>query len=220
MLERVIKITIIVFGTLIAVQNFGINVMSLIAGLGLGGLAFALAAKDTAANLFGSIMILSDNPFKVGDVIVADGTEGTVEAIGFRSTRVRTFYNSLITIPNANLANANIDNMGQRKMRRYRATLGLTYDTSPEKIEEFVNECREIIKNHRLTNNDNFNVAFYGYGDFSLNVLMNFFYDVKDWKDELDGRQEINLEILKMAKRIGVEFAFPTTTVHLEKPSS
>ena len=133
-------------GILIVLQNMGVNVFSLLAGLGLGGLAFALAAKDTAANLFGSIMILTDRPFKIGDWVKMDGVEGTVEEIGFRSTRVRTFYNSLITIPNATIANVQIDNLGVRQYRRTTATLGVTYDTSMEKMNQFVEGIRKIIE--------------------------------------------------------------------------
>ena len=131
LLTRSLRIFTVVFGALIVFQNLGVNVMSVLAGLGLGGLAFALAAKDACANLLGSLMILLDRPFSVGDWINVDGADGTVEAIGFRSTRIRTFYNSQITIPNAAVANANIDNYGKREWRRIVAKLGLTYDTPP-----------------------------------------------------------------------------------------
>ena len=133
LLQKALKIFVIIFGVLVMFQNLGVNVLSVLAGLGLGGLAFALAARDMCANLFGSIMIFLDRPFNIGDWVIVGNLEGTIEEIGFRSTRIRTFYNSQVTIPNSTLANANIDNMGKREYRRIKAFLGLTYDTPPEK---------------------------------------------------------------------------------------
>ncbi len=214
-LEKALKLTIVLLGILVVLQNMGVNVFSLLAGLGLGGLAFALAAKDTAANLFGSIMILIDRPFKIGDWVVMDGTEGTVEEIGFRSTRVRTFYNSLITVPNANVANVQIDNMGVRQYRRTSTTLGVTYDTSMERMNQFVEGIRKIITSNRISRKDYFHVYFSGYGDSSLNILVYFFLITNDWAEELKERENIYTEIYKLADEMGVEFAFPTRTLHV-----
>ena len=216
LIRKTLKVSVVVLGTLIAIQNLGVNVLSLLAGLGLGGLALAMAAKDTAANLFGSIMIILDKPFKVGDYIICGDVEGTVEEIGFRSTRVRTFYNSEISVPNAQMANDNIDNMGKRKYRRIRTTLGLTYDTPPEKVEAFIDGVKNIILENSYTWKDNFEVCFHNYGDFSLNILLNIFLEVPDWSQEMRERQNIFLGILKMAQDIGVEFAFPTQTLHVD----
>ena len=215
-LQRALHTFIIVFGVLIIVQNLGFNVMSVLAGLGLGGLAFALAAQDTCANLFGSIMILLDRPFQVGDWIVADGVEGSVESIGFRSTQVRTFYQSVISVPNSGLAKANIDNMGARKERRVKAFFGLTYDTPPEKIEAFMEGLKNIVKANKTTRKDYFQVAFTGYGDSSLQIMLYCFLDVPDWSTELLERQNIYLEILRLADHLGVDFAFPTQTLNVE----
>jgi len=216
LLNKTIKVCIVLFGALVTFQNLGINVMSLVAGLGIGGLAFALAAKDTVANFFGSLMIIFDQPFQVGDWIKVKSAEGTVEEIGFRSTRIRTFYNSLITIPNADLMNEVVDNMGQRKYRRILHYLGLKYDTEPEKIEEFIKGIKDIIKENPFTRKDYYHVVFHEYGPDSLVIMMYLFLEVPDWTEELLQKQNLFLEILKLSKKIKVEFAFPTQTLHVE----
>lgn len=215
-LNRALRVFIVIVGVLIAIQNMGINVMSLLAGLGIGGIAFALAARDTVANFFGSIMILFDSPFQVGDWIRVDNMEGTVEEIGFRSTRIRTFYNSQVSIPNSELMNASIDNMGRREYRRIHTKFGLTYDTSPEKMEAFLEGVKNIIKANPHTRKDYFHVVFSDWGADSLNVMLYAFLKVPDWSTELVERQNIYLEILRLAKEVGVEFAFPTQTLHVE----
>ncbi len=214
---RTLKLAIIIVGSLVIMQNMGINVLSLMAGLGLGGLAFALAAKDTAANFFGSLMILFDRPFEVGDWIIIDSVEGTVEDIGFRSTRVRTFYNSLVSVPNAQIVNANVDNMGKRAFRRVRMVLGLTYDTSPQKIEDFLKGIKNIIMNNTFARKEGFHVSFTDYGDSSLNILVYYFLKVPDWGEELIQKKNINIEILKLAENLNVSFAFPSRSIYLEK---
>lgn len=215
LIRKALKIFVVIFGVLVSLQNLNINVMSVLTGLGLGGLAFALAAKDTCANLFGSIMIFLDQPFQVGDWVIVGPLEGMVEEIGFRSTRIRTFYNSVISVPNSTIANANIDNMGRREFRRIKAFFGLTYDTPPEKIEAFLEGIKNIIKANPYTRKDYYHVVFYGYGDFSLNIMLYCFLRVPDWAAELVERQNLYLEILRLAKTIGVEFAFPTQSLHI-----
>jgi MscS family membrane protein len=217
LLHKTLKIFIIVFGFLVMIQNFGINVVSLLAGLGLGGLAFALAAQDTCANFFGSIMILTDKPFRVGDFIKVNSIEGVVEEVGFRSTKIRTFYSSLVTVPNAEMAKASVDNMGARKYRRTRFFLGLDYNTNPEKMMAFVNGVKQIIRSQPRTYKDDYDVAFDNYGDFSLNVLVNFFLDSPTGHDETEDKQKILLEIYQLADRLQVGFAFPTQTLHISQ---
>lgn len=210
------RVLIVIFGALLVIQNLGFNVMSLLAGLGLGGLAFALAAKDTAANFFGSLMILIDQPFRIGDWIKTSDVEGTVESIGFRSTRVRTFYNSLISVPNSTLATTNVDNLGLREYRRTVANLGITYDTPTDKIEAFLEGIKNILFAHPKVRKDYFHVVFSDFGDFSLNVMVYFFLRVDDWSEELVEKQNIYLQIMDLAAELGVEFAFPTQTLHVE----
>ena len=210
------KIFIGVAGVLMTLQNLGINVTSLVAGLGIGGLAFALAAKDTIANLFGFMTILIDRPFKVGEWIRLGNIEGVVENLGLRSTRIRTFYKSLLSVPNSVLANEKIDNMGRRMYRRTSTTLGLTYDTSPEKMEIFCKRTKEIIQSHPQTAKDAIHVFFNTYGTSSLNILVYFYHQVGSWEEELKARHDVFLSILKMAKEIEVHFAFPTQSLHIE----
>ncbi|MFM6927961.1 MAG: mechanosensitive ion channel family protein [Bdellovibrio sp.] len=212
--NKTLKILVVVLGILLVLQSFGLNVMSLMAGLGLGGLALALAAQDTAANLFGSVTILIDNPFKIGDWVKVKDMEGTVEEIGFRSTRVRTFYNSVITIPNAMMAKETIDNMGVRPFRRVRQVLGLTYETTPEKIDAFCDSVRYFIKQHQNINPDTVVVNFNGYADSQLNILVQFHLQVFSGPEELEQQQKIFLQILRIAAEMKVDFAYPTQTVY------
>jgi MscS family membrane protein len=216
LITRSSKVIIILVLPLFALQNLGVNVMSLVAGLGLGGLAFALAARDTAANLFGSLMILIDRPFKTGDYVVIDGQSGTVVEIGLRSTRIRTFYNSLISVPNAEVANKSIDNMGKREYRRVKTLIDLTYDTSPEKIEALLESIKEIIEAHPDTNKENYHVVFDGFGASALQILVYLFIKVEDWSRELVVKQNIYLDIIRAAHELEIEFAFPTTTLHID----
>ena len=214
--SRTIRAIIIILAPLVALQNLGVNIMSLMAGLGLGGLAFALAAKDTASNLFGSLMILIDQPFRQGDWILVSGAEGTVEEIGLRSTRIRTFYDSMVTVPNSDIASTCIDNMGQRKYRRIKTTLGLTYETSPEQIEAFLEAIKTIIEAHPNTRKDYYQVVFTEFGASSLEILLYFFIQVEDWSRELVVKQNIFLDIIRAANELRVNFAFPTTTLHID----
>lgn len=215
-LRRALKVAIVVMGVLITIQNLGVNVMSLVAGFGLGGLAFALAAKETAANLFGSLMILSDKPFRVGDDITFQGVEGTVEEIGLRSTKMRTYYNSQVSIPNGMMATDTVDNLGRRMFRRTKTMIGVTYDTTPEQLEAFLEGIKNIIRANEYSRKDGFHVVFTGFGDSSLDIMLYFFLKVPNFALELVQRQRIYMEILRLAQELDVEFAFPTTTLHVE----
>ena len=211
--KKILKILTTVVLVLIFLQNSGFNVTSLLASLGIGGIAIALAAKETLSNFFGGFTVIVDKPFSVGDWIVCNEVEGTVEDIGFRSTKVKTFYDSLLTIPNSVIANSIIDNLGKRQARRTRATLDITYDTSPEKIEAFVEGIKNIIKSNSCTRKDYYQCYFSDYGPHSLQILLNFFLRVKDWDSELLQKQNIFLEILRLAKELDLDFAFPTQTL-------
>jgi MscS family membrane protein len=154
MIRRALKIVVIAFGVLFVAQNLDIDITSLLAGLGIGGIAFALAAKDTVENLFGSFTVLIDRPFQIGDWVVIDDLEGTVEELGFRSTRIRTFYNSVITVPNARLVHTPVDNLGARRYRRLKSMISVQYDTPAERIEAFCEGIRELIRKHPYTRKD------------------------------------------------------------------
>ncbi|EGV16287.1 mechanosensitive ion channel family protein [Thiocapsa marina] len=197
-------------------QRIGLPAYSVITGLGVGGLAVALAARETLANLLGSLAIMLDRPFRIGDWIKMNDNEGTVEDIGFRSTRIRTFYDSLLSVPNSVTVNAAIDNMGERTYRRVTTKLNIRYDTGPERIEAFLEGIKEIIKANPATRKDYFHVVMHDFGPHGLDVLLYFFLQVPDWSAELVERQRVFLEIMRLADRLGVEFAFPTQTIEVE----
>jgi len=202
-------------GVLVCAETFDLKITGLLAGLGLGGMALAFASKDAIANLFGSVTVLLDRPFEVGDWIVAEGVEGTVETVGFRSTRIRTFYNSLITLPNSRLTTALVDNMGRRRYRRIKAMLGANCDTTPEQMEAFCEGIRELIRRHPYTRKDYYHVYFNQFSASSLDILLYCFVECPDWAVELRERQRLFVDILKLAQRLGVSFAYPTQTLHV-----
>lgn len=212
MATKFLKIIVLIFGVLITLQNFGVNVMSILAGLGLGGLALALAAQDTAANLFGSVTILLDRPFTIGQLIKVGDTEGFVEEIGFRSTRIRTLYKSLITIPNSVMAKEKIDNLGARPMNRIRNVFALTNDTAPEKITAFIKEVEALINAIKQVDPDSVLVTFQAMSDFSLQILANFFVRIPDAPTEYGIQQQFLLDVRKLAQKLEIQFAYPTTT--------
>lgn len=216
LVRTALKIFIVALGVIFILQNLDVDVGSLLAGLGLGGLAFALAARDTVANLFGAVTIFLDRPFQIGDWVVMAGVEGVIERVGFRSTRVRTFYNSLVAVPNSKVADAVIDNYGERLYRRTVTSLGVTYDTDPDQLQAFVEGIRAIIRANPYTRKDYYEVHFNDFGDNGLKVMVYFFFKVASWSEELRERHRIFLEILRLAKDLNVDFAFPTRTLHLE----
>ncbi|MBO6622205.1 MAG: mechanosensitive ion channel family protein [Balneola sp.] len=216
LIRKTLRFFVLLMGVILILQNNGYNVASLIAGLGIGGLAVALAARDTLANFFGSITIFVDKPFRIGDWIKVAGVEGTVEEVGFRSTRIRTFYNSLVSVPNSNISNNEVDNLGLREYRRLLTTLNLTYSTSPEQMEAFVEGIKAIVKSNPHFRQDFYEVHFNAFGAHSLDVMVYVFFKVPDWSTELQQKHNFFLEVLKLAKEVGVEFAFPTQTLHVD----
>lgn len=215
MARRALKILVIAFGVVFVASNLDIDVTSLLAGLGIGGIAFALAAKDTVENLFGSVTVLTDRPFQIGDWVKIGDQEGTVEEIGFRSTRIRTFYNSLITIPNALLVRSAVDNLGLRRYRRYSTKLGVQYDTPPDRLEAFCEGIRELVRRHPYTRKDYYMVYLNEFQDSSLGILLYVFFETPDWPTELRERHRLMLDIVRLAQALGVSFAFPTRTLHV-----
>lgn len=215
LLRKTAKLFIIALGIVYGAQNLNINIVPLLTGLGIGGLAFAFAAKDTIENLFGSVAVVLDRPFEVGDWVLVGDVEGTVEELGFRSTRIRTFYNSQVTIPNAVLVRATVDNYGRRRYRRWKTYLGVQYDTPPDKLLAFTEGIRELVRRHPYTRKDYYQVWCNDFADSSFNILLYVFHEVPDWSTELRERERLFIDIVRLADRLGVEFAFPTRTVHL-----
>ncbi len=216
LIPKTLKIFVTVAGFVFIANNLNLDVTGLLAGLGLGGLAFALAGKDLVQNLFGSITVLMDRTFTVGDWIVVGDVEGTVERIGFRSTRIRTFYNSLVTVPNSRFISASVDNMGERRYRRLSCKLSLTYDTPPDRIEAFCEGIRELVRQHPYMRKDYYQVYLNEFAASSLDVLLYVFWATPDWNTELRERHRLLLDILRLAKRLQVEFAFPTQTIYMK----
>lgn len=220
MLSKTSKVLVIAFGTILVAHSLTFDIGSILAGLGIGGVAVALAAKDTISNLFGSVTVIMDRPFLIGDYVSLDkGLEGIVEEVGFRSTRIRTPYQSLVSIPNNVLANMAIDNYGMRGSRRFRTFLQIEYNTPVEKIEEFCDRLRYLCKIHPLINSENAQAYVYDMTDKSINVLLSVFFKTTDGTVELEERHKLIIEILRLASDIGIRFVFPTNMMLLAPQS-
>lgn len=217
LMRKTLKAFVIIVGTLFILRDgLNLDIIPFLTGLSIGGVAIALAAQDTIKNFFGSVMIFIDKPFQVGDWITSGEIDGTVEEVGFRSTRIRTFRNSLMYVPNGKIADAILDNHGLRQYRRFYTTLTITYDTPPELVNEFVKGLREIVLAHPDTRKDMFHVYFNNLSSFSQDIMFYIFFEVPTWGEELRARHEILVQIVKLANSIGVRFAFPTQTLHME----
>ncbi|SMD43523.1 MscS family membrane protein [Aquiflexum balticum DSM 16537] len=217
LIRKTLKALVVIVGTLFVLkEGLEVDIVPFLTGLSIGGLAFALAAQDTIKNFFGSIMIFIDKPFQVGDWITSGDVDGTVEEVGFRSTRVRTFRNSVMYIPNGKIADATIDNHGLRQYRRFYTTLTVTYDTPPQLMEVFVEGLRKIVENHPDTRKDGYHIYFNNLSSYSQDIMFYIFFEVPNWAEELRCKHEILVSIVKLAKNLGVRFAFPTQTLHME----
>lgn len=214
---KTMKIFLVITAVLVVAQNMGYSVSGLIASLGIGGIAVAMAARDTIANVFGSIMILVDRPFSIGDWIKTSSFEGVVEEIGFRSTRIRTFDKTLVNVPNSMLANMVIDNIDARPKRRVKMRIGITYATSPAKMQEAIQGIEKILKYHIGVDQEFSLVKFDEFEDSSLSIFLYYFTQTTHWEEYLQVRQEVNMEIMSLLESLDLEFAFPTRTVHLEQ---
>ena len=214
-LKTFLNVLVFAGGVFSILNILDIPILPLLTGLSIGGLAFALAAQDTIKNFFGTVMIFLDKPFLVGDWITCGESDGVVESVGFRGTRIRTFRNSVIYVPNATLTNNPVDNHGLRVARRYYTTLGITYETKYESIQKFLEGLKKIIREHEAVEHEKSHIYFHGYGASSLDIMFYTFIRAGDWKNELAVREEVNLAILSLAKELNVDFAYPTQTLYL-----
>ncbi len=214
-IAKTLKVFLIMTAVLVVAQNMGYSISGLIASLGIGGIAVAMAAKDTISNIFGSIMILVDRPFVVGDWIKTSEFEGVVEEVGFRSTKIRTFARTLVNVPNSTLANMVIDNIDGRSERRIKMRIGLTYDTTPAQMKAVLAGIEELLSRHPGVDQRYKLVKFDEFEDSSLSIFLYYFSSSKVWEEYLQVRQEINLQIMELLEELGLEFAFPTRTLHI-----
>ncbi len=208
---------IVLIGFFHILTIFGVNPTTVLAGASIGGIALAFAAQDSVKNLIGTLNIFLDKPFHIGDWVVIGGIEGTVEYVGVRSTRVRAADTSIFQIPNSKVSEMEINNKGLRLYRRYQTDLGIRYDTPPELIEAFVQGIRKIIIAHPDTRSESFNVEFIGFGESALEIMVNVFFKKLDWGDEQSSRHRLHISIVKLAAALGVEFAFPSSTLMIEQ---
>ena len=217
LLRKTLKVATLIIGGLFVLQNLNFNVTAILTGLSIGGLAFALAAQETIKNIFGSIMIFVDRPFQVGDYVeVRQDVIGIVEEVGLRSTRVRTFEQSLVSVPNGRMADMVIDNMQERFQRQLNTIVRITYDTPPELVQAFVEGIQSIINEHPCTDKNVYYVRFYELTDYSLNILVWCYFQTYYYETELKYREEVLLSIIRLADQMGVRFAYPTSRIHVE----
>lgn len=216
LIKKTLRVFFVIIGVILIIQNMGYSVGSLLAGLGIGGLAVALAAQDSLSNFFGSLVVAVDRPFKLGDFVQIGATMGTVEEIGLRSSRLRTPQRTLVTIPNKMMANEVITNFSVMPQRRVDQTIGLTYDTRPEQMEGILADFRAILKNDPGVHQEFHAVNFLGYGASSLDIQIIYFCADPNIVKSFELRERINLAFMRAVNARGLSFAFPTQTVHLD----
>lgn len=214
-----LKLLAMVVGVIAFVDVFDKDWKALLGGFGVVGIAVAIAAKDLLGNIFGSITVLADRPFEIGDwVVIDEKVEGTVEQVGIRSSRVRTFHNSEIIVPNSLLTNAIVDNMGRRKFRRFKTHLQIKYNTPVDRIESMCAGIRQLVQNNPYARKESAHVYLNQFSECSIDILVYVFFDCSDWSVELRERHCLLMDILRLAEKIGVEFAFPTRTLEIDGP--
>jgi MscS family membrane protein len=215
--RKIAKVVLLALGLAAVLNELGFQVASLLAGLGIGGIALALAAQKTVENLFGSVAIGVDQPFRVGDFVKVEDVVGTVEAIGMRSTRLRTLDRTLVTIPNGKLADMRTETFAARDRMRLLANLGLVYGTTAEQLRAVLAGIEAALRAHPLLWPDALSVRFNEFRDSSLNVEVMAWFRTTDWNEFTLVRQELFLSFLGVVERAGTSLAFPTRTVHLAR---
>ena len=209
-IQKGVRSIIWILGIIIGLDNIGFDITAMIAGLGIGGLALALAAQDSVKNIFAGIMIFLDKPFRIKDRIQVDGFDGIVEEVGLRSTRLRTLEGRIVTIPNSRFTDNSVTNVTSQPTLKVKLNLGLTYDTDENQMQKAIDILEDIVKDQEAITDD-YAAGFNGFGDFSLNIL--FIYYVKPDSHWLDTQTLVNKEILRRFNKEGLEFAFPTQTI-------
>ncbi|HYG14971.1 MAG TPA: mechanosensitive ion channel family protein [Bacteroidia bacterium] len=212
--KELAKFIIIVLGFFVLLGVvFKVNIMALITGLGIGGLAIALAAQETLSNLLGSFIIFLDKPFKAGDFVNVSDITGTVEKVGFRSTRIRTPDKSLLTVPNKKMIDSPLNNISLSSFRRVKFTIGLTYDTTAAQLKTITSQIRAFLEEHMLIDED-ITVLFTDFGDSDLKISVIFFVRTSSWDVMVKTKEEVNYKVMEIVEANGSSFAFPTQTVY------
>ncbi len=219
-MQQIGGVLVVLIGLGAIMDAWGYNVAGLVAGLGIGGLAVALAAQDTLANLFGYFVILADEPFQIGDFVVFDDVKGTVERLGLRSTRIRAPDQSLITVPNRTVMNASITNWSRLHKRRLEMTLSIGYSSTPGQVLSVVQAIRDMLRAHELVEHQSVVVQFAGFREGALDILIVCFVNTPDWADFQAARQDINLKILDILAERGVSASAPSLQVYLQPAES
>ena len=219
-IKRTILVIVWLIGIVMALSNVGVNISALLGTLGIGGIAFALAAQDTVKNVFGTFTILTDKPFSIGDTIRVDSYEGTVVDVGVRSTKIMNYDKRIITFPNYKITDTSIVNISSEPMRRVVLNLGLTYDTTSEKMKEALELLKSIPKRvENVSSNPSDIVAvFTEYSDSALVIM--YIYFIEKQGDILGVTSNMNMEILAAFNKAGLNLAFPTRTVYIQKDES
>ena len=215
-LIKTLKFLIISIGFVAIMNVWGYNISGFLASLGLVGMALALAAKDTASNLFGSLVIFSDRPFKIGDWIMTPDVEGIVEEIGIRSTKVRTFAQAIVTVPNAVLANSAILNWSRMGKRRIKMNIGLTYSTTASQMQSIVSQIRTMLETHKDIHQETIFIYFTDFQDSSLGIFCYFFTQTTNWGEYMRVREDVNLKIMGIVEQNKASFAFPSRSIYIE----
>ena len=216
-IKRTALVLVWIIGIVMALSNIGVNISALLGTLGIGGIAFALAAQDTVKNIFGAFTIFTDKPFNIGDTIRVDSFEGTVIDVGARSTKIMDYDKRIITFPNYKITDANIINISSEPKRRVVLNLGLTYDTTPEKMKEALDILKAIpgrVENVSSNPSDT-TAVFTNYADSALVIM--YIYFIEKQGDILGVTSNMNMEILSSFNKAGLEFAFPTQTIYIQK---
>ncbi|MEF9958532.1 MAG: mechanosensitive ion channel family protein [Niameybacter sp.] len=213
---KIIRLTIILIGIMMMITQLNIKIAGILTGVGLGGVAFTFIAKDTLTNIMSGVVLMIDRPFTIGDWVQCGSIEGIIEDVSFRSTRIRTFEQGLVIVPNTTLANDNILNWSTMPKRRVRFSLGVTYDTSSDKLQTFMDQLKESLAQNDLIEKDTSLVYFDDFGDFSLNIIVLFYALQTDLKSYSALKQQVNLDIMRLAAELEVNIAFPTQTIQIQ----
>ena len=214
---KVLKTIVIAIGGTLILQNWGVNVTGITTSLGIGGLAFALAAKDSASNLVASIALLLDNSIRNGEWVKVAGVEGVVESVDMRTTKIRSFQKSIFTIPNSLVANNPIENFSRRGVRRIKINVGLTYKTTATNVEHIVLAIRDMLQHHsQISQKETLLVNLNDFGDSSLEIFIYTFTNTANWEQYLAVREDIHFKIIKIVEDNNSSFAFPSKSIYIE----